>query len=207
MRVAHAPLRLFFALWPDEAVRAAVLAVRREAWVQALPHGVPAANLHLTLAFLGSLGAGQRACVEATVDRWMSGRGAVPGDRLAPTGFTLRLDQMGYWPRPQVLWLGPRETPPALSALVRGLRGILIPCGYRGDASPFRAHVTLARKVAPPAGADADVGTGVGAGSGLTGAPAPVLWPVRDFVLLASHRVPSGVRYAVVARWPLSAPL
>jgi hypothetical protein len=48
------PQRLFFALWPDEAVRQRLLLRARQADSLALRQGrvVPYANFHLTLAYL-----------------------------------------------------------------------------------------------------------------------------------------------------------
>ena len=54
-------LRLFFALWPDDALRTALAAATAPAIAQVAGQVVPPGNLHVTLAFLGpgtGLGAG-----------------------------------------------------------------------------------------------------------------------------------------------------
>ncbi|BAN69346.1 2'-5' RNA ligase family protein [endosymbiont of unidentified scaly snail isolate Monju] len=80
--------RLFFALWPDEALR------RRLAdWQQThLPPGVQPthpADLHLTLHFLGQVEEGRLGALREL------------GDRLAGEAFALCLDHLGHWPGPR----------------------------------------------------------------------------------------------------------
>jgi 2'-5' RNA ligase len=59
--------------------------------------------------------------------------------------------------------------------------------GLERDTKPFRAHLTLARKVRRlPA----------------VGAPQPVSWTVADFVLAESETDPAGPRYDVLERFP-----
>ena len=94
--------RLFLALWPDPTVRADLARLAR----RLTPHHVPAANLHLTLVFLGQTAPAREAAYRA----------ALAGLRAAP--FTLELDRLGCFRGPRVLWLGPSQIPPALTALV-----------------------------------------------------------------------------------------
>lgn len=166
--------RLFFALWPDAAVRAALVEAARHVPVQG--RAVDPADFHITLAFLGATDAArERCCREAA-------------DRLRAVPFTLTLDRAGHWPRPQVLWLAPAVHPPALHALATDLATALRGCGFQPEARPFQPHLTLARKVRRAV---------------LPEAVRPVLWPVGDFVLVESGGGADGVRYAVRARWPL----
>lgn len=167
--------RLFFALWPDADVRAALAAVAR-----GCGHGrerilVPA-NLHLTLAFVGNVTADQRACMEAAAAT-VNGR-----------SFAVTLDQLGFWPRPRVLWAGVEAVPAALEELVADLNSALAICGYQPETRPFRAHVTLARKVSRPPRQIAI---------------APIRWTVRDFCLAQSVSGERGSEYRVLGRWPL----
>lgn len=167
-------LRLFFALWPDEATRAGLAA-----WAQAI-HRVsggrmtPAANLHLTLAFIGSV----RPEALPTIE------GAAAA--VAPPVFTLVIDTPGWWLHNRIAWAGARDTPLALRALVEALRGSLAGARIPFDPKPFAPHVTLVREAR--------------AGVPLPVLP-PIPWAVRDFVLVESHTGPGGSRYAVRARW------
>ncbi|ADJ27743.1 RNA 2',3'-cyclic phosphodiesterase [Nitrosococcus watsonii] len=168
--------RLFFALWPEVGVReqAARLA-RRMLGKQG--KRVRPENLHLTLVFLGSMTEQQRACAEAVADT------------IDGPAFTLRLEQIGHWPRPRVVWLAPQETPKPLLELAQQLNQGLAACGYQPEARPYRAHMTLARKVA---------------GYFPAREVAPLVCPVEYFYLMQSVTYPRGVEYQVLRTWPLA---
>ncbi len=169
--------RLFFALWPDEALRSRLAAVAREVWVRG-GKAVPPENLHITLVFLGGIDAPMRALAEGIADRVASPR------------FALRLDRIGFWPRTGLLWLGTGDLPEALSALAAELHRGIAACGVKLDARPFLAHVTLMRKVR------------VARHAGPVG---PVDWRVEGFSLVESTPGPGGSRYQVLRTWPLGA--
>jgi len=102
---------------------------------------------------------------------------------------TLRLDRLGYWHRPQVVWLGASRTPSALTDFVVALRACLRHLELPVEGRPFVPHVTLLRKVRrrPPA------------------TPfEPIDWGVDGFVLVQSELRPDGARYTVLRRWPAS---
>lgn len=168
--------RLFFALWPDDAVQSR-LAHLGASGTPEYGRLVPAENLHLTLAFLGALDSGARTCVEAAADRVRAG------------GFELVFTRLGCWPRPGVLWAGTDATPAALTELVTALREGMTGCGLRPETRPYRAHVTLARKTRVPADFHRACG--------------PVTWRVGAFQLVESETLPSGARYRRLRRWPL----
>ena len=167
------PQRLFFALWPDADVRAALAAYGRR---QAVRNGraVAAENLHVTLAFIGGVTAEQRSCLEA----------AAGGVTMQPFAFTL--DRMGFWSRPRILWVGTSTVPAALLGLVDTLNRALVPCGYAPDARPFQAHVTLARKAHRP--------------PDVREIP-PLIWQVDGFCLAESITGERGAEYHVLRRW------
>ncbi|HSS65943.1 MAG TPA: RNA 2',3'-cyclic phosphodiesterase [Gammaproteobacteria bacterium] len=168
--------RLFFALWPDDAVRARFDAVAGKA-LKRRGRRIPAQNLHLTLAFLGSVGPETRRCAESAAD----------GITGAP--FTLEFTHLGYWSRARVIWSGCDETPEGLTALVNALRRGLVGCGIEPEVRPYRAHLTLARK--------ASVDPGFGAPH------APIQWPVDAIHLLESKTLSSGAQYQILRSWPL----
>jgi len=167
--------RLFFALWPGATVRGGLAAVQ-----QRLPpdlgRAVRADNLHLTLVFLGATPASRRQCIER----------AVSGVRTS--GFELPLDRLGYWRKPEVLWMG-GSAPAPLAALVQVLQSIVLGCGGKADNRPFEAHLTLFRKVRR-------------APRPLPAVP-PIRWQVESFVLVESLTDPAGAQYAVLREWPL----
>ena len=171
---AVAPLRLFFALWPDDSTRA-----RLADWTQAIHRAsggraMRSENVHLTLAFLGSTDAALLPPIVAAASR------------AAPRRFTLRIDEPGYWRHNQIAWAGVREVPPELAALVGDLRAALLGGNVPFDVKPFVAHITLVRKARP--------------GFKLPRLE-PIEWPVRDFVLVRSVTGPVGSAYEVAQRW------
>ncbi|MGH8521796.1 MAG: RNA 2',3'-cyclic phosphodiesterase, partial [Gammaproteobacteria bacterium] len=139
---------------------------------------VPAENLHITLLFLGSVTAQTRTCAEAIAEG------------IAGHPFELRLDQIGFWPRSGILWLGARELPESLAALVRDLHLGIAGCGIDLDARPFEPHVTLMRKALVVRREWPLVA---------------VAWRVDDFALVESKTNPDGSRYQVLRSWRLGA--
>ncbi len=165
--------RLFFALWPDAAIRAAIHRATGPAVRRVGGRPMPAENYHLTLAFLG---AQPEFRLSAILD---AAAGVTP-----PRG-ELELSRLGYFTRARVLWLGPDRTPLALRRDVRGLWDALEPLGIKRERRPFAAHLTLARKAGR-----------------LPAAPVfPVVWHYRGFVLAESVSGAQGALYKVVARW------
>jgi 2'-5' RNA ligase len=127
--------RLFVALDLPDEVRSALAT-----WCEdAAPDGVrrvPAANLHLTLAFLGSRSAEDAALVEALL----------PG--LARDVGTLETAGALWLPprRPGVLTVALRAGGSELAALRSGLVAALGQAiGFEPERRPFRPHVTVGR--------------------------------------------------------------
>lgn len=171
--------RLFLALWPNESVRSRLTEVRD--FVAARHHGKPvdSRNLHITLAFLGSVAADQQRCAAAAAAA------------VAVPSFTLVLDSLGHWPRPKVSWVGSACAPDAMHDLMVYLRRALTRCGFELDNRPFRPHVTLLRKTHGKPGFAPLL------------AP-PVEWRVTQIHLVASVTRPEGAEYRIVGTWPLA---
>ena len=169
------PERLFFALWPDPEIRQAFIRFAFEGLPPHRGREQHPEDLHITLAFLGDMGADARACAEA-----------VAGE-ISGKPFELSFDQVGYWPRPQILWCGPSVVPDALLDLVTTLGERLRRCGFRPETRPYAPHITLARRARKVGGYSLEH---------------PVDWPVREFVLALSDPFLTP-RYRVVGRWPL----
>ena len=135
-----APLRLFVALWPDPATRAAIAQWQR-AWdwpLRAAP--VKAERLHLTLHFLGDVPAGRLGEIAA-------------GLRGPFEPFELEFGHGEVWPN-GIAVLEPADTPPQLERLHAALRDAVVALGLAVDMRPFRPHVTLSRRARgakPPA--------------------------------------------------------
>jgi RNA 2',3'-cyclic 3'-phosphodiesterase len=177
-------MRLFLALWPDRAVREQIQSAGRRAVAASGGRPVPAANLHLTLAFLGEVEGDRQAAVE---------RAAVAAAETSGP-FELALTEIGVFERVGALWLGgPAQGP--LATLVRELDGRLSEQGFDLARKHFRAHVTLARKVA---GGELSV---------LGPLETVIAWAVSELALVASVTDPAGARYEVLGTWPLGGPI
>jgi 2'-5' RNA ligase len=127
-----APLRLFIALWPTPATRAAVVAAQEALRWPAAARRVAASDLHLTLVFIGSVPQGQLGQVTEAA-------------RMGSVRVELRLDRLEVWKGATVV-LRPSTVPDALADLQRRVVQALQAAGLPFDARPFAPHVTLARK-------------------------------------------------------------
>lgn len=167
-------MRLFFALWPDEGVRAQLAHWSRE--LQRVCGGRPARgeNLHLTLAFLGSIEEARVAEVERAAGE------------VAPRAVTLVLDRPGYWKHNRIAWAGVSVVPLELEALVSELRGALVKSQIPFDAKTFASHVTLLRDAREPRAMPA---------------LAPIEWHLDGFALVQSVTSPGGSRYEIRKSW------
>lgn len=167
--------RLFFALWPGTSVRSGlqqcVSLLNNEPGRPLEPE-----NLHLTLAFPGSVNSEIQSCLEQ----------AAESIQVAP--FNIQLNHFGYWKHPRVVWYGPDTIPEELFCLAAELEGAMRDCGLTSEPRPYRPHVTLLRKA-----------------QGEPEVVAPeMVWRVEDFVLVVSESSPQGVRYRVIRRWDLT---
>lgn len=125
-------MRLYYALWPEPAQRAALAAAAQRLFpLSGTP--VDADDYHVTLAFVGGVDAHR---VEAF--------SALAGP-VAPIDLTF--DALEHWPKSRVLVAAARSTPPPVAALVDALWRRLDRLGVARESRPFRAHATLARDV------------------------------------------------------------
>ncbi len=173
MNERPATQRLFFALLPDAALHERLVKLRGELALNGA--AVTSDNLHLTLLFLGGMDAKTRLDIERACDG------------VQAAAFTLTLDQIGYWPKPRIVWMGSTATPAALSELVAQLNAIAARSGYTVDTRPYAPHITLARKARALEGARIT----------------PLQWEARGFSLMESQSTPQGVRYVELRRWNL----
>lgn len=165
-------MRLFFAIWPP-AVAAHALFLWAESATRATGgRRTPEGNIHLTLAFLG----------KADADRAIRA-----GKRVQGKAHHLPIEQARYVRANRMVWVAPRETPPALSALHESLAMELYREEFILERRPFAAHVTLIRDAQraelPPL--------------------AVVQWPVEEFVLVRSVVSSRGATYEPLERFTL----
>jgi 2'-5' RNA ligase len=173
--------RLFFALWPDAAARAALAAATREAVSASAARAVPPQNLHATLAFLGSVPERRIAELEDIARR-------VAGTFVPQCPLMLQFDELAYWAGPEILVALCAAESPAARSLAHLLKTETGAGGFAPDPKPFHAHVTLARKVgrAP-----------------VVAMRRPVRWRCDAFALIESRTAADGAAYSVRQSYPL----
>ena len=171
-------VRLFFALWPDDRVRAKLAAYASAAHARTGGRIMRPEGLHITLAFLGDVDAARLAVL-----RDIAGSVAVHP-------FDWALDEAGYWKHNRIVWVGATAVPAQLETLVGDLRAALKTAGFVFDAKPFVPHATLIRQGTPPRELPA-----------LT----PIPWHVTRFVLVQSVLGEQGSRYEIAGSWPAGA--
>lgn len=161
-------LRLFYALWPDDATAS------RLQQLQAPMHGrrIPYTNLHMTLVFLGQ----QPAALLPDLKDILA--------RIPRTDLTVTLARVGYFPRNRIAWIGPAQTPEALSVLHDTLvQELLDRKVVFNDQHGYRPHVTLARDAALPPDLAFD----------------PIEWHVTQAALVQSTTTAEGSIYRILA--------
>ncbi|GGY04266.1 RNA 2',3'-cyclic phosphodiesterase [Litchfieldella qijiaojingensis] len=131
-------MRLFFALWPDDALRHELVALARQVQGSCGGRRPRDEAIHLTLAFLGEVSPAQ-ASELADMTRGFH----------CPAG-QWTLDRFGHFRRGGILWLGSEAPVPALDAVQARLWQALTDYGFTPPSRPFLPHVTLLRKARRP---------------------------------------------------------
>jgi 2'-5' RNA ligase len=167
------PLRVFFALVPDVATQASLGVLARDVAMRAGGRAIVDANIHLTLAFVGDVGA----------DRIDVLRGVV--DILPREAFLLALDCVGAFRHSDIAWIAPSHVPASLLELQSRLAAALAKNDFEIEQRPFHAHVTLARRCTRNAAKAARA--------------KPIEWRVERVALLASIAGNGGVCYRELA--------
>ena len=181
--LARETARVFFAVWPDPDVRAALEMLARDCAARTGGRAPDPANLHVTLAFIGNVDAGGVAML-----REIGCNAATPA---AP--FALVLDRIGAFHKQEIAWLGCSRVNEAMRALADALFSQLAAAGFELERRPFRPHVTLARRARTRA---LDF-----AGGGALAAP--VVWNVSSLTLNGSTHAQGALRYVAIESWPL----
>ena len=174
-------MRAFFGLSPDIKTKLALEVWRNKAF----PHfdaPVPAANFHVSLAFLGQITSKQLDELYEAVKQMAEIH-----------TFDVSLDQVGYWPKPKALWLGCKDTCNEHLQLAKSLSQISNTIGLQIPKQNYTAHLTLAKKCS-------------------VNPPAPLIeptftWRNAEFHLYESvldPRAKKGVSYHIRHSWPLA---
>ena len=170
-------------MWPDDEVRSTLGALARECVAQTGGRAPDAANLHLTLAFIGDVTASR---IDTLRDIGRIVAAAVPP-------FVLALDRVGAFHKQEIAWVGSSRSNRVIEALARELFTRLTMAGFELERRPFHPHVTLARRARTQI-------LDSSRGGALT---APFTWNVSRLTLAASTHAQGAVRYVAVDSWPL----
>jgi RNA 2',3'-cyclic 3'-phosphodiesterase len=176
-------LRLFFALWPAAGEQQALAQASAACVAGSGGRPLPAAHLHVTLAFLGNVDSARLARLRALALELASHSEAAP--------LQLQFQILEYWPRAQILCAtaGTADSAAPAGALAARIRQATLAAGFTPDLKPFHAHVTVAHKVARAPAALPPL--------------ARVTWNCHAFALVASTTGACGSAYSVLESYPL----
>ena len=168
--------RLFFALWPSDEVRQAIVEALSRLPAQLDGRVMQTQNLHATLHYVGQVTESTKDCMHAAAQS------------VKAEGFQLNIDRLGLFPKAKIFWMGAQNTPEQLMQLHVKLGTALEDCGFVTDKRAFALHLTLLRKCRGPVPAE-------------TGFSIP--WRVEEFVLVESITYKEGIKYQVLERYSL----
>ncbi len=183
-------MRLFVAIDLNAELKAALADLQgqlRRAWPGADVRWVDPSGIHLTLKFLGEVGANK---VDAVVRALAE---AVAG--VEP--FELKLEGLGCFPserRARVVWVGVKEPTGRLARLQRQVEVSLEGLGFAPEGREFVPHITLGRLRIPANFPPVNEGLArqqVGR------------MRVREVVLMESRLSPTGATYRAVSAFSL----
>lgn len=169
-------MRLFFALWPDDDMRARLATQRLE--ITRISGGRPTlpVTMHMTLVFCGNVPEKRVLQMQMVAAR----------TRIAP--FDYAIDTAGCFAGPQVAWLASDSPPKGLFELQRTLFQSIREANFEVDDRTFRPHITVARHIT----------------SAFEPYPiTPLTWPVRAFSLVHAIQSGNSIKYETLDTWPL----
>jgi 2'-5' RNA ligase len=192
-------MRLFVGVELDERVKTAAAHVAerlRSVSQRTAPtldvRWVPAANLHITLWFIGEVGDARAGAIG----------GALEEAPMSTPSFDLALAGCGAFPPsgpPRIFWIGVRRGAAEMASLYREIGNRLAPLGFLPERRDYAAHLTIARV------RDADRRVSKMLRETLAELPADCgSCPVDAVTLFRSRLSPRGATYEPLLRVPLS---
>jgi 2'-5' RNA ligase len=168
--------RLFFALWPDEAIQKKLHTTVTSLHKKHGARQVPRQNIHMTLQFLGDVPESVMPCL------------AEAASEVHGQPFSLNINKLIHRERQRMIWAVPSETPEVLRNLATSLGKQLEQCGVQTEKRPYLAHITLVRKLSRlPRPVELS----------------PLQWDVEEFCLVESAPQSTGAVYTVLEKWRL----
>ena len=174
-------MRVFFAVQIDPATSLEI-AIWRDRQFPGQGRAVSMANFHITLAFIGELTEAKLERLCLCVDKLLENQ------RI--TGGAMELDQIGYWHKQGIFWLGPGAWPEQMTLLARKLESLGTRVGGKRAKKSFLPHVTLLRHCE-------------------SAHSAPSIIPVfrveyGEFALFESRQGKQGISYHALQVWNLA---
>ena len=180
--------RVFFAIWPDAAAQKQLVELAEQ--LEAVCDGRKARveNIHLTLVFLG----------EVSVDRLDALCQIANEVRDAGVqAFDFAVEEVHYWKHNRIAYAGTTKVPQGLLGLVSALQSALFAGGFAFDRQAYVPHITLVRKARCPA-------PSIELRTGLPELAQPIVWPVREWLLVKSGQANGRSGYTPIGRWSLT---
>lgn len=179
---SQSTVRLFFAIWPDREVQQEMAESVQQIGLESLCGGrkTRVENIHLTLVFIGEVDADR---VEALR------QAASQAEKLRIGTFDLVFDSLRYWRHNQIVYASVGNVPQELMHLVNGLQFAVFNAGFALEDRPYAPHVTLVKRASCRA---------------LPELPRPLVWQVREWVLVKSDQTSGRSVYSPVHRWSLT---
>ena len=166
---------MFFALWPDDEIRNSLYNVAAQFKDEELRR-VKKSNLHMTLEFLGEVSDSEQQKLIERVSQ------------IKSEPFELQLTRIGFWKKPQILFIGTTQIPNPLLTLVKSIKKCVKQQRIKTDDREYKPNITIARKakkvIVPKETFTID-------------------WQVSSFVLVVSNSTDNGVEYRVINKWSL----
>jgi 2'-5' RNA ligase len=170
-------VRVFFALWPNDAERAALAAWQSQLHQLCSGRSMRADTLHASLVFIGDVALHRLEALQ------------LAAQEIGGKPFRLVFDTVRYWGHNHIVFAAPRTVPQPMSGLVHHLEKNLSRHRFHFDKRPYQPHVTLLRNAR------------------WNDAPLPelqpVVWQAQDFALMQSVPGEQGTHYEVLARFKL----
>ncbi len=138
---------------------------------------VPAANLHMTLAFFGLVSKKTQRRLEKRITA------------LHKPPFSITLDQLSYWKKPRILCLSGASKDKGLLQMVNECQLLATDLHLHHSEHNFTAHITLARKAQQRPVLKAPI--------------KPLLIKPDAIHLFESKSAPQGVEYQILRSWPV----
>ncbi len=174
-------VRVFFAIWPDNAARKQLDGLAKQLSLASLCTGreMKAENIHLTLAFVGEI---EPCRLEAL---------RMVADGIRDSGlhaFDFAVEEIRYWKHKRIVYAAPISTPLELLDLANILSDGLAAGGFSLEQRAYAPHITLMRNASCQS---------------MPQLAEPVVWRVREWLLIKSEQTSSGSVYTPIGRWSL----